>query len=318
MLFLQTFFLIAVAFALGCLAGCWLKRTMGKGAQSRSGAAAAVTHEGAARTSTASELAAPRPHYEPESTPQPASALGTGAASVTDTSSKDAGISEKAPSGPDKPVAMSKTRAAKAASKAPTAVKRKPAKATSVGPAKAKTDKPPAKSSSAKPTDVQAASAAPAEATAKAKATKSAVAKPKSAKPAATKAAAAKPAKAETALAKPAKVKPANAKAGKVKPVAAVVPDNLKQVKGIGPQNEAKLNGIGVNSFAQIAAWTKKEQADIGERLAFPGRIEREDWVGQAKVLARGGQTDFAKRVAKGEVASSAAATPKRGGKKPG
>ena len=38
----------------------------------------------------------------------------------------------------------------------------------------------------------------------------------------------------------------------------------------------------------------------------FPGRIEREDWVKQAKVLAKGGSTAFAKRVDKGQVASSA------------
>ncbi|WP_204272471.1 hypothetical protein, partial [Enterobacter hormaechei] len=37
----------------------------------------------------------------------------------------------------------------------------------------------------------------------------------------------------------------------------------------------------------------------------FPGRIEREDWVGQAAVLARGGMTEFAERARRGEVASS-------------
>lgn len=82
-------------------------------------------------------------------------------------------------------------------------------------------------------------------------------------------------------------------------------PDDLKQIKGIGRQNEARLNAIEVTQFAQIAAWSKKEQADIGERLAFPGRIEREEWVKQAKVLAKGGQTQFSKRVAKGQVSSS-------------
>ena len=81
--------------------------------------------------------------------------------------------------------------------------------------------------------------------------------------------------------------------------------DDLKRVRGIGPQNEARLNNVGVMTFAQIAGWSAKEQAEMGERLAFPGRIEREEWVKQAKVLAKGGDTNFSKRVDKGEVDSS-------------
>lgn len=126
-------------------------------------------------------------------------------------------------------------------------------------------------------------------------------------KPAAAKSAAA-PAKSGKSKAAPKPKKPA--------PALAATPDNLKQIKGIGPQNEAKLNAIGINSFAQIAAWTKKDQAEMGERLAFPGRIEREEWVSQAKTLAKGGSTDFAKRVAKGEVASSSGGASAKTGKK--
>lgn len=88
---------------------------------------------------------------------------------------------------------------------------------------------------------------------------------------------------------------------------AAADADNLKLIRGIGPQNEARLNGLGINSFSQISAWTKKDQAHYGEVLAFPGRIEREDWVGQAKVLAKGGTTRFSKRVKSGAVQSSMA-----------
>ncbi|MEM7289710.1 MAG: FtsX-like permease family protein [Pseudomonadota bacterium] len=81
--------------------------------------------------------------------------------------------------------------------------------------------------------------------------------------------------------------------------------DDLKRIRGIGPQNEARLNSIGITTFAQVAAWKAADQRDIGERLSFPGRIEREDWVKQAKVLAKGETTAFAKRVDKGEVDSS-------------
>ena len=96
--------------------------------------------------------------------------------------------------------------------------------------------------------------------------------------------------------------------APKPKPVAIIAPakkDDLKRISGIGRQNEARLNGFGVMNFAQIAGWSKKDEADYGDRLAFPGRIEREEWVKQAKVLAKGGTTEFAKRVDKGEVATS-------------
>ena len=64
-------------------------------------------------------------------------------------------------------------------------------------------------------------------------------------------------------------------------------------------------------TFAQIAKWTVKQQEEMGVRLAFPGRIEREEWVKQAAVLAKGGQTDFAKRVVRGQVGTSRS-TPKK------
>ena len=88
----------------------------------------------------------------------------------------------------------------------------------------------------------------------------------------------------------------------KAKPAAK---DDLKRIKGIGPQNEGRLNKAGITQFAQIAGWNAKDQREMGERLSFPGRIEREEWVKQAKVLAKGKTTAFAKRVDQGEVESS-------------
>jgi len=87
--------------------------------------------------------------------------------------------------------------------------------------------------------------------------------------------------------------------------------DDLKRIKGIGRQIEAKLNAAGITRYDQIAKWTKKDVSEWGEKLSFAGRIEREGWVAQSKKLASGEMTDFAKRVSKGEVASSKAA-PKR------
>jgi predicted flap endonuclease-1-like 5' DNA nuclease len=61
--------------------------------------------------------------------------------------------------------------------------------------------------------------------------------------------------------------------------------DDLKVIRGIGPQNEARLQALGVFHLDQIAAWSPEEARWVGTYLAFPGRIEREDWVGQATAL---------------------------------
>ncbi|MCA3562997.1 MAG: hypothetical protein IOC90_02475 [Methylocystis sp.] len=81
--------------------------------------------------------------------------------------------------------------------------------------------------------------------------------------------------------------------------------DDLKRISGVGKQNEARLHGLGIWHFDQVAAWTAQETLWVGSYLAFPGRIEREEWVKQAKVLAAGKETAFSKRVAKGLVATS-------------
>ena len=73
------------------------------------------------------------------------------------------------------------------------------------------------------------------------------------------------------------------------------VPDNLTRIRGIGGRNEELLNTLGIFHFGQIAAWTPGEVRWIGQYLAFPERIERDDWVGQAMVLASGGETGFEK-----------------------
>lgn len=73
------------------------------------------------------------------------------------------------------------------------------------------------------------------------------------------------------------------------------VPDNLTRIRGIGERNEARLNSLGIFHFGQIAAWTPGEVRWIGQYLAFPERIERDDWVGQAMILASGGDTGFEK-----------------------
>lgn len=62
--------------------------------------------------------------------------------------------------------------------------------------------------------------------------------------------------------------------------------DDLELIKGVGPQNAERLHKLGIWHFSQIAAWTPENVEWVGGYLAFPGRIEREEWVAQAAALA--------------------------------
>ncbi|HEY7607840.1 MAG TPA: hypothetical protein VIF14_01310 [Alphaproteobacteria bacterium] len=61
--------------------------------------------------------------------------------------------------------------------------------------------------------------------------------------------------------------------------------DDLRRIKGIGPRNEGVLNSLGIYHYEQIAALTPANVAWLDAYLKFPGRIARDDWVGQAKAL---------------------------------
>jgi predicted flap endonuclease-1-like 5' DNA nuclease len=74
--------------------------------------------------------------------------------------------------------------------------------------------------------------------------------------------------------------------------------DDLKRIKGVGPFIEQKLNTIGIYTFDQISKFTPEDMQTVTELISFfPGRIERDDWKGQASVLKKGGNTDFSKRL---------------------
>lgn len=124
-------------------------------------------------------------------------------------------------------------------------------------------------------------------------------------KAAAPKAVAAKaPAAKKAPAKKPAAKKPA-AKKPAAKKAAPAKPDDLKLIKGVGKLIETKLAKEGITQYSQIAAWKKADIADFDEKLSFKGRIERDEWVSQAKILAKGGTTEFSKRASKGDVPSS-------------
>jgi large subunit ribosomal protein L21 len=96
-----------------------------------------------------------------------------------------------------------------------------------------------------------------------------------------------KTARGETAKAK-APAKKAAPKPAAEAPSAAGVKDDVKLIGGVGPAIEKKLNEAGVTSLSQIAAWTADDIAAFDDKLSFHGRIEREDWVGQAQDLLAG------------------------------
>ena len=73
------------------------------------------------------------------------------------------------------------------------------------------------------------------------------------------------------------------------------VVDDLKMLSGVGRKFEILLHELGIYTFAQIAAWKKAERDWVDSYLKFGGRIERDDWVKQAKALAKGGEAEYIK-----------------------
>lgn len=78
--------------------------------------------------------------------------------------------------------------------------------------------------------------------------------------------------------------------------------DDLSRILGIGPRLTEWLHDNGIRRFDQIAAWSPEDVRAWGDRLGRNGgRIDREDWVGQARILAAGGETAHSRRVDQGE-----------------
>ncbi|RNJ47648.1 NADH-quinone oxidoreductase subunit E [Mesorhizobium erdmanii] len=105
-------------------------------------------------------------------------------------------------------------------------------------------------------------------------------------------AAAFKAPEAKAPAAKPAKpsLEDKNRPAGIDRPAAV---DDLKLISGVGPKIEGVLHTLGIFTFAQVASWKKAERDWVDGYLSFHGRIERDDWVKQAKALAKGGVAEY-------------------------
>ena len=72
------------------------------------------------------------------------------------------------------------------------------------------------------------------------------------------------------------------------KAAAASGSDDLTQLKGVGPVIAKKLAATGVTSLQQVADFSPEDVERIDAELNFKGRIDREDWIGQAKELIKG------------------------------
>lgn len=207
-------------------------------------------------------------------------AAAAGVAAVAATSAKAAPAAAKpaAPKAEAKPAAAKKPAAKKPAAKKPATKKPAAAAKPAVAKSKPAAKKPAAKKAAASSGRVTAADV--------------------------------KASAVEMKIPKAQAAKAAQADANGKRPMVLATPlggkkDDLKRVKGIGPVNEKNLNSLGIYHFSQVAAWNKKEIDWIGTFQSFPGRIERENWLPQAKLLAAGKDTEFSKRVDKGEVGSS-------------
>lgn len=81
---------------------------------------------------------------------------------------------------------------------------------------------------------------------------------------------------------------------------AATAGDDLTRIKGVGPKLVEMLRGQGITSFRQIADWSDADIDRVDAELGrFQGRIRRDDWVEQARLLASGDTAGYEARFGK-------------------
>lgn len=73
--------------------------------------------------------------------------------------------------------------------------------------------------------------------------------------------------------------------------------DNLKEIEGVGPAMEKLVNEMGFFHFDQIATWTEADVAWVDAKMKnFKGRITRDRWVAQARIIVDEGLEAFRER----------------------
>jgi predicted flap endonuclease-1-like 5' DNA nuclease len=70
--------------------------------------------------------------------------------------------------------------------------------------------------------------------------------------------------------------------------------DDLKEIEGIGPAMEKLVNEMGFYHFDQIAGWSDADVAWVDANMKnFKGRIVRDRWIAQAKLIVAEGLDAF-------------------------
>ena len=81
--------------------------------------------------------------------------------------------------------------------------------------------------------------------------------------------------------------------------------DDLMKIKGVSEELKGRMMKIGITKFEQISNFTDDELAKVDESLSLDGRMEKEDWIGQARALAAEAAVAEAPPAAEGEAAAS-------------
>ena len=68
---------------------------------------------------------------------------------------------------------------------------------------------------------------------------------------------------------------------------------------------EIGLDKLGFHRYEQIAAWMRSDIERVEQSLGQKGRINQENWIEQAQILTKGGETHYASRRARGETADA-------------
>ncbi len=59
--------------------------------------------------------------------------------------------------------------------------------------------------------------------------------------------------------------------------------DDVKLIKGVAKVLEGRLHELGIFTFKEITTWNDEDMDRIDDSLGFEGRIQRDDWQGQAR-----------------------------------
>ncbi|MDE1467031.1 hypothetical protein [Aurantiacibacter sp. D1-12] len=88
----------------------------------------------------------------------------------------------------------------------------------------------------------------------------------------------------------------ASSKSGPAIAAAVGESDDLTRISGIGPKLNDLCQSLGVRRFDQIAAWSTEDVAEVDRCLTVKGRIQRDEWVPQAQLLAAGNDAEWERR----------------------